>query len=415
MVAQPRLFFDRRRPRCRLSIILLDWGVRESFHSLHYLNRQTVGRDVYEILWLEYYQRRPAALEQMIHRDGPGAPLVDLWLAAGYPDNHIFHKHRLYNIGLLLAQGQYVVFCDSDAIFTPTFVEKILRVFDETPRCVIHLDEIRNTDRRFYPFRYPALGDILGAGCLNWRGTVSRGLEGSRDLLHDLNYGACMAAPRDELMAVGGADEHLDYLGYVCGPYEMTFRLVNRGLPERWLRDEYLYHVWHPNESGINTDYQGPHDGMGISLRALEARALGRVAPWVENPWIGRNRLGEPQGRDQLLAELANRPEPAWRSGCQPDWRDTVFCTQCNYLGFNLFCWRRRWYGLKVDDGGFDPKHRRRYRPFIQARRADVLRQLIAYYNALPRSWWGRLWAQPLYTLPLRLAHRVRCELARLF
>jgi hypothetical protein len=36
-----------------------------------------------------------------------------------------------------------------------------------------------------------------------------------------------MAARRRGLLAIGGADEHIDYLGYMCGPYELTFRLMN--------------------------------------------------------------------------------------------------------------------------------------------------------------------------------------------
>ena len=36
----------------KVSVILIDWGVRESFHSVHYLNRQTVNRDDYELIWV---------------------------------------------------------------------------------------------------------------------------------------------------------------------------------------------------------------------------------------------------------------------------------------------------------------------------------------------------------------------------
>jgi len=54
------------------------------------------------------------------------------------------------------------------------------------------------------------------------------------DPLHTRNYGACMSALREDLVDIGGADEHLDYLGHICGPYEMTFRLVNAGRKEIW-------------------------------------------------------------------------------------------------------------------------------------------------------------------------------------
>ena len=172
MKPRPEVVLYERKPRCQLSIILLDWGVRESFHSLHYLNRQTVPRDQYELIWLEFYRRKPPKLREMVFRHGSEFPLLDQWIVAGYPDGHIFSKHRLYNIGLLLAQGRYCVICDADAIFTPNFVAKMLEALAQVPPAVIHLDEIRNTDPRFYPFCYPSIAQIVGIGCANWHGTV---------------------------------------------------------------------------------------------------------------------------------------------------------------------------------------------------------------------------------------------------
>ncbi len=128
------------------------------------------------------------------------------------------------------------------------------------------------------------------------------------------------------MLAIGGADEHIDYLGYICGPYDMTFRLVNQGLDERWLRDEYSYHVWHPNEGCVNIDYQGPNDGRGMSLRSLESRTIGRVEPCVENPWIRERRQGARLTAEQLLEYVALHDEPTWRVGQQPAPTRRCFC-----------------------------------------------------------------------------------------
>ena len=43
----------RKQPR--VSLILLDWGVRESFHLLHYLKMQTVPREDFEVIVIEYH------------------------------------------------------------------------------------------------------------------------------------------------------------------------------------------------------------------------------------------------------------------------------------------------------------------------------------------------------------------------
>jgi len=412
---RPELVLYKPKPGCRVSIILLDWGVRESFHSLHYLNRQTVARDQYELIWLEFYGRKPIKLQEMVFRQGKEVPLLDQWIVAGYDKETIFNKHRLYNLGLLVAQGHYCIFCDSDAIFTPNFVSKVLDGFNQTPRAVLHLDEIRNADPRFHPFAYPPLSEVFGPGCINWNGKVSRGLDNSQDMIHDANYGACMAAPRDDLVAIGGSDEHLDYLGYICGPYDMTFRLVNAGLEERWLRDEYLYHVWHPNESGMNTDYQGPNDGRGMSLRSLEARGTKRVEPFLENPWIAQTRQGDRLDVHQMLNLLAKHEEPTWRVGNQPSADDSVFLLEPDYHGFNLFKYRRHWYGLKTQEGFFDPSNTGRYRVLLDSKDMAHLKNLVDYYNQLPKALWRRLGTQPLHQLPMRAFRKFSKEIRRFF
>ncbi len=148
----------RAKPGCKVSVILIDWGVRESFHGVEYLNRQTAARTDYELIWLEFYDRKPNGLRKIVENGVDGLPALDQWVVAGYSHDGVYSKHRLYNIGILAAQGEICVICDSDAIFTSTFIEKIIQAFAETPRAVIHLDEIRNNDHSFFPFRYPSLG-----------------------------------------------------------------------------------------------------------------------------------------------------------------------------------------------------------------------------------------------------------------
>lgn len=110
-----------------------------------------------------------------------------------------------------------------------------------------------------------------------------------------------MCARRSDLIAIGGADEHIDFLGHVCGPYEMTFRLVNRGLSEVWHRHEFLYHTWHPGQAGAD-NYLGPHDGRQVSTTALDALTSGRVLPLLENASI--RRLREESGSQSRQEEF---------------------------------------------------------------------------------------------------------------
>jgi hypothetical protein len=275
-------------------LILLDWSCRESFHSLHYLARQSVPREAYEIVWIEYYSREAPQIAELLREcQRERRPLaVDRWIVMGMPENVYYHKHLMYNVGLVASRGELVVFCDSDAMMRPRFIEAILVEFERDRDIVLHLDEVRNNDRRFYPFNYPAFEDVIGPGAINWTGTATTGLVDTEDPLHSRNYGACMVARRSDLIAIGGADEHIDYLGHICGPYEMTFRLVNAGKREVWHPSEFLYHTWHPGQAG-DRNYLGPHDGRHMSTTALDVRVTGRVLPLVENPAVAALRLGE--------------------------------------------------------------------------------------------------------------------------
>jgi glycosyltransferase involved in cell wall biosynthesis len=405
----------------RVSIILIDWGVRESFHSLHYLNRQSVDRRDYELIWVEFYQREPEDLHRMVSASPGGYPLLDKWIVLGYPGDYVYHKHRMYNVGLLAAQGDICVICDSDAVFSPIFLERLLQTFAEKPNSVVHLDEVRNTNPAFYPFNYPSIQEIVEKGSINWQGHVTLGLDNSPDKIHHANYGACLAAWRKDLRAIGGADEDLDYLGYVCGPYELTFRLVNYGRSEHWLTDEFLYHTWHPNQYGGNTDYQGPHDGAHLSLLALDARASRRIGPCLPCPFrrhFGKNKhLPE----ERLREILRHPPEPFWQHGEQPAQPgDRVYWIERDYYGFDVFFYRGRWFALRAGSGLLDPQKllRNDYREIWRASNQLTLRsrlpldpqrqEKIRTTGGKKKGWWSKLQSQPWYRWPGRLFRHVR-------
>jgi hypothetical protein len=368
-----------------VSIILLDWGVRESLHSIHYLNAQSVPRTQYELIWVEFYNRKPPELAQQLY--DPGSAALDKWLVLGYPAQVRYHKHRMYNAGIVLAEGDICVFCDSDAIFLPTFVESIIKGFEKYPNGVLHLDEVRNYSKRFYPFNYPALADVLGEGCSNWTGGTTTGLDNSPDMIHTANYGACMAARRQDLIAIGGADEHIDYLGYICGPYELTFRLVNFGREEHWLRDEYLYHVWHPNTSGCNIEHKGPDDGRGMSLTALQARDRGQVQPLLENPALRSLREGKALPPRDRLALLLEEGDEAWLAPEAGD--DAPRLVQRDFDGFNIYCYRGNWYALICEEGAFDPVKvvHQDYRQCFSAPSKAALMTLLAQQPQGGQGW----------------------------
>jgi hypothetical protein len=272
---------NRQRPK--VSLILLDWSVRESFHLLDYLSRQDVDRELFEVIIIEYYSRVSDAIR-------PFQDQVDSWLLLEMPEDCYYHKHLMYNAGIVTAKGDVCVICDSDAMVKEGFIRAIIAEFESDPRIVLHIDQFRNARKDLYPFCYPDFAEVSGRGCVNNVAGKTRGIVDDKDTVHNRNYGACMCARRADLIAIGGADEHIDYLGHICGPYDMTFRLVNAGYREVWHQTEFMYHTWHPGQAGED-NYLGPHDGRHVSTTALDALIIGRTMPLEENKSINNCRL----------------------------------------------------------------------------------------------------------------------------
>ena len=98
----------------------------------------------------------------------------------------------------------------------------------------------------------------------------------------------------------GGFDEHASLEGYMCGPYELTWRLVNAGLPEIW-HDEAMvtWHFAHPEPLGLDwgwfslrmlREMAHPHVDHH-ALAAVEAFSAGRLLPLDENPDVHQRRM----------------------------------------------------------------------------------------------------------------------------
>lgn len=290
-------FFKRQpRGRAKVSLILLDWSVRESPHIIHYLRNQTVEPDDIEIIYIEFYNREFEGLR-------PYEDRVDIWVALEMPQELYYAKHLMYNAGIALASGEIVVICDLDALVRPTFIERIIRAFEEDPEIVLHIDQFRSMRREFYPFNFPTIDDVVGQGCINNAGGVTTGIRDTQDTIHTRNYGACFCARRVDAIAAGGADMHIDYVGHICGPYDLTFRLRNMGRRIVWAEDEFMYHTWHPGTDG-GQNYLGPHDGRNFSTTSMEFLVTGEVAPLRENPGIRHLRTASTTDPSVAMADL---------------------------------------------------------------------------------------------------------------
>jgi glycosyltransferase involved in cell wall biosynthesis len=278
----PTRFAVHKRPTQRVgpkvSIILLDWSCRESLHTLEWLNRQDVPRSDYELIWIDLYDRVPQ--EALAQAD----------VVVTLNQKGLYHKHVGYNVGLLLARGDVITICDSDAVFPQDFVRSILTSFyepgtEKRRSLVLMHDELRTS--KTYPEALADAEELKDQKRWQWWDVTP-------------NAGACMSVLRDDALRFGGFDECSSYRGYLCGPYDLGWRLVNAGMPEIWHdHSTVIWHFAHPDPVGVNGfspsvrrlfENSYPHVDLH-ALTAVEHFSTGRLLPIRENPEIHSLRM----------------------------------------------------------------------------------------------------------------------------
>ncbi len=263
----------------KVSIILIDWGVRESFHSIDYLNNQTMFRKDYEIIWIEYYNHRPKFIQDHVAKGN-----IDKCIVLN--KEGMYFKHLMMNEGIVASNGEIIVLCDSDAIYSPTFVESIVTTFDNNENIVLFLDQVRIYNKNYYPFKYIPWEKLKQKTDFH---VEPPGLKTLYDPIHSRNYGSCFCATKESIIEMGGLDEHPSYHCFFCGAFELGWRMVNNGYKEIWHLSEWSFHTWHPWVT--SDEIKGEHDGWCVNSTTVEILETKRIAPLVENKKIAALRL----------------------------------------------------------------------------------------------------------------------------
>lgn len=280
-------------PAPRLSFILLDWSCRERFSTLDWLRQQNVPKDQYELIWVELYDR---VVDEVMEK-------ADIVITCN--QRGMYHKHIGYNVGLLQARGELICICDSDAVFPPDFVHSVFRSFQmEGGRLAIPLVLMHYEWRTslFYPDNLTDTALLKNSKRWQWWPLI-------------VNEGACMTVRRSDAIRFGGFDEHASYRGYLCGPYDLGWRLVNAGWPEIWHDESVaLWHFAHPDPIGTNGQRASlrqllekvyPHL-HGHALTAVEAFSTGRFQALQENHEIWALRMRDRRIGSELETRYSN-------------------------------------------------------------------------------------------------------------
>lgn len=221
------------------------------------------------------------------------------------PEECYYHKHLMYNVGIVLAREEICLICDSDAMVGGGLVRAIVDVFKEDANIVLHVDPLWKIRRDIYRFAHSGFEEVLEPGRLNNVGGDRAGILDTEDPIHTRNYGAGTCARRDALINISGSDEPIDFLGHILGPYDMTFWLSNAGVREVWHRPEFMYHAWHLGQAGVDNNLSA-HDARHVSSTSLEARTTGRIVRRVENAAIRRLREPWRTAIDVLLTTVVD-------------------------------------------------------------------------------------------------------------
>lgn len=288
-----------------VSIILLDWNCREQFHALEWLSRQTVARERYELIWIDLYDR--VVPEAMI--------LADTVMTCG--QTGMYHKHKGYNLGLLHARGQVITVCDSDAVFPPDFLASIIESFEleqrpePKPLVLMHHEQRSN---HLYPRKLETLEQVLRYDWVElWP-----------------NAGACMSVAKRDALGFGGFDEDESLRGYICGPYELGWRLINAGIAEIWHEQVFLWHFAHPHSNAKEnkeswSEIVAPHVDFH-ACAAVAAFSHGRLLPLTMNPVVQTKRLAQRRigsAYEAKFAQMAERVPPALTKATTEDLIET--------------------------------------------------------------------------------------------
>ncbi|GEM_PF-3856710 len=284
--------FNYGQETIEVSFILLDWGVRDHYFSLDYLNKQSVPRESFEIIWVDLRDTIPAVVQDN----------VDVCLTLD--QKGMYHKHKGYNAGLLKAKGKRICVCDSDVIFLENFVESIIDEFEEFRKTNVGGDMV------LYHYEYRTTKE--------YEGNADEELRSVDWLPTWENYGACMTVERAAAIRYGGFDESGQYRGYYCGPYDLGWRMVNAGAYEKWCHDSPLWHFAHPNPVQSN-----PFADLGMlkeafyldihghALRSFELLSEGASMPLKEHPEIKRIRRSKRQWGSSYMSVFAKGSDDA--------------------------------------------------------------------------------------------------------
>jgi len=201
-----------------LSVIMVDGGFREHFWMVESWLQQTLERQRYEIIWVDYTGSVASEIKQL-----EGVRCFTL----GRDDSEQILAYA-YNEGIRQSRGDILVFPDADICCEPTLLETLLDDLSQDTQMVEYVLRLDQREEDYQPNQdLPYL-----------RRTCS--------LQHTFNYGGCTAVAKKWMIEMNGYEQLPIFNGYHFNGGDNYIRFKNMGLKIRWHPSQRVYHPWHP-------------------------------------------------------------------------------------------------------------------------------------------------------------------------
>lgn len=219
----------------KISIVMVDGGFRESFHIIDFLNDQTLPRDEYEIIWIEFYGE---VREELKGKKGVNVAIL------GNPMGTEYHSSNCFNEGIRRSRGEIVVIPDADIIVDRGFLETVWREHSGCDKLVLYFhrwNELQKSHDKARSYTLEYLKEV----------TILTGAP---------NYGGCLTTRKKWLVEINGYDEDEVFSsGFHANGWDVYTRLNNLGLHVMWHPVQKLYHPWHPSTLAHSDRYSMQH------------------------------------------------------------------------------------------------------------------------------------------------------------
>lgn len=218
----------------KISVIMVDGLYRPHFAVIDSLKRQSLNKNDYEVLWVEYYDKVNPELIKKTENE-QNFKIITL------NKNGTYHSSYCFNHGINSASGELLVIPDADVLFDEYFLEKIRDEHQKNEQLVMYifrLDEPAKPENSSFNLDL----NNLKMNC---------------ELTNPSNYGGCLTVRKKWLLEINGyeLDDVFRTGGDHANGLDVYTRFKNSGKHIMWNPNLRIYHPWHPHQSGRQQAY----------------------------------------------------------------------------------------------------------------------------------------------------------------